>query len=135
MRERVRVQKSFVRPSLTKQADSKACDINNIMRRYEKDGVITHVNRYQGEYGNFLGVPEYHDAVNQVLAAENMFLSLPAKVRSRFNNDPAAFIDFAQTEGNRDELVALGLIPPKPPEPVKEVLDVRVVSPEPPKSS
>jgi phage internal scaffolding protein len=44
------------------------------------------------------------------MAAQDSFLALPAKVRARFDNDPALFVDFASDEANRDELKALGLL-------------------------
>jgi len=38
-----------------------------------------------------------------------MFNDLPSSIRSRFGNDPAAFLDFVQDENNADEMVKLGL--------------------------
>jgi phage internal scaffolding protein len=39
-----------------------------------------------------------------------MFNDLPSSIRSRFGNDPAAFLDFVNDEGNADEMIKLGLI-------------------------
>ena len=41
--------------SMTKQSFADECDINNIMKRYIKDGVVNHLNTYQGNYGDFTG--------------------------------------------------------------------------------
>jgi len=87
-------------------------DINRIMAKYERTGILTHVNRYAGEYGDFSGVPDYKSGVERVLAAEEMFMSLPAKIRDRFGNDPGNFIDFATDRGNIDEMRKMGLAPP-----------------------
>jgi phage internal scaffolding protein len=43
------------------------------------------------------------------MAAQDSFLALPAKIRSRFGNDPALFVEFASDEANKDEMKALGL--------------------------
>lgn len=115
------------RPSRTKQSFVKECDINSIMSRYEKDGVLVHFNRFQGNYGAFSDAPAFHDAMNKVLSAESMFMSLPASIRSRFGNDPAQFITFATNEANKDELRKLGLLKdvPAAPGPVR----VEVINP------
>lgn len=115
----------FTGPSLTKQEFKDECDINVIMKRYEKDGFLAHFNKYQGQYGDFLDAPEFHEAQNKVLVATEMFMSLPAAIRSRFDNDPGAFLDFVGDPANGKELVELGLAravdpdpaPPTPPAP------------------
>ena len=40
-------------PSRTKQAFKEECDVNNILRKYEKTGLITHVAAYKGRYEIF----------------------------------------------------------------------------------
>lgn len=103
----------------TQQHLAAETDVNAIMRKYEKTGVLTHVARYAGEYGDFSGVPDYQTGLNMVMAADEMFSSLPARIRDRFNNDPARFIAFATNADNLEELRKMGLAPelPKPPEP------------------
>lgn len=109
-RRRPRVQFATTGHSRAKQAFKDECDVNTIMRRFEQTGVIEHVNRYQGSYGDFTEVPEnYQAAVNQVIAAQDMFMSLPAKVRARFANDPGNFLAFVEDPNNADEMVSLGL--------------------------
>lgn len=114
-----RVKQHVGEESRTQQHMAGETDINNIMRKYEKTGILTHVSRYAGQYGDFSGVPDYKTGVELVMAADEMFMSLPAKIRDRFNNDPAQFIDFATDEENLEELRSMGLAPklPAPPEP------------------
>lgn len=95
--------------SRAKQQFADECDINNLMRKYEKGIALTHLNRYQGEYADVTGAVDYHEASNIVLAAQEAFSSLPAAVRKRFDNDPGQFMDFVSKEENREELVKLGL--------------------------
>lgn len=95
--------------SRTKQAFKAECDINTIMKRFERDGLLTHVAKFDGQYGDFTGAPEYHDAWNKILAADSMFLSLPAALRARFENDPGVFLEFVGNPANKQEMVALGL--------------------------
>lgn len=94
-------------------------DINRIMAKYNKTGILDHVSKYAGDYGDFSGVPDYRTALDKVASAQEMFMELPAVVRDRFGNDPAKFIEFATDPKNIDEMRSLGLAPqvPAPPEP------------------
>ena len=102
--------------TMTQQHMAEATDINNIMKRYEKDGIIDHVNQYQGEYGDFTVMPDFHTAMNKIIDAQEMFLTLPASIRDKFGNDPGAFVEFASDENNLDAMRELGLAPPAPKE-------------------
>lgn len=109
--------------SRAKQSFKDECDINNIMKKFEKTGVIEHVKQHGAKYGNFLASPQdYHSALNQVVQADRMFMSLPAKVRQAFDNDPGqllAAVDAARNgdADQLDRLTRLGLA--KPAEPAK----------------
>jgi len=96
--------------SRTKQAFKEECDINNIVKKYQKTQAITHTNSIQGQYGDFSNVNDYHDALNSVMAANDRFMALPSSIRARFSNDPAELIKFVSNESNYDEAIQLGLI-------------------------
>jgi len=106
---RVRTQLHFTSPSRTKQSFRDECDINHILKRWERDGVISHFNRFEGSYGDFSNFGDYHESINQVNRAQEMFMSLPSKIRSQFNNDPGRFVDFASNPANLDAMVDMGL--------------------------
>lgn len=91
-------------------------DINNIMSKYYKTGSITHLAGKAGQYGDFSDVTDYKTGLERILAADELFSSLPAKTRQRFSNDPAEFIEFATDPDNLDEMRKMGLAPPKAPE-------------------
>ncbi len=99
----------FTGPSRTKQSFRDECDINNILRQFNVTGQLP-VGSVQPQYGDFSGITDYQSALNAVMAAQDSFLALPAKLRARFDNDPALFVEFASDEANRDELKALGLL-------------------------
>jgi phage internal scaffolding protein len=99
----------FSKPSLTKQSFRDECDINNILRKFNVTGQLP-VGSVQPQYGDFSGITDYQSALNAVMAAQDSFLALPAKVRARFDNDPALFVEFASDEANKDEMKALGLL-------------------------
>lgn len=99
----------FTKPSRTKQADRDQCDINVIMAKYEQHRVVEHLNRFQGRYGDFTMAVDYQTALNSVMEAQSMFMSLPASVRLKFDNDAGRFLEFATDLRNQDELIKLGL--------------------------
>lgn len=125
--DRQRTKQHVGEESLTQQHMQAETDVNNIMAKYQKHQIITHVSKYAGEYGDFSGVPDYREGLERIMAAEEMFQSLPAKIRDRFANDPANFIEFATNAENLPELRKMGLAPPEA-EPPKPQL-VQVVEP------
>lgn len=105
-----RVFTPVVGVSMTKQSEKEKCDINKIMLQYNKTGLVTHIAKNRPQYQDLLGLGSYHDIMNQLIAAQDAFDSLPAKVRARFKNDPGELFDFVAKEENYDEAVQLGLI-------------------------
>lgn len=99
----------FTKPSRTKQSFRDECDINHILRQFNVTGQLP-IGSVQPQYGDFSGITDYQSALNAVMAAQDSFLQLPAKVRARFQNDPALFVEFASDEANKDEMKALGLL-------------------------
>ncbi len=108
-----RVQVFFEGTGRAKQSMRDECDINNIMSKYAKTGYVDHFARHGGDYG-FATSVSFHEAMNIVSKADQMFDELPSKARNRFHGDPAEFLDFVQNEDNLDEMRELGLAGPKP---------------------
>lgn len=107
---------SFSEPTRTKQSFKAECDINNIMKRYEKTGIIEHVAKRPPNYGDFSDVTDYQASVNKVMEAQEGFMRLPSKVRSRFQNDPGQFLEFMNNPINIEEMISLGLATARPGE-------------------
>lgn len=100
----------------TKQADKEACDINNILKRYEKTGQLPDMIREDGRYGDFSNPVTLQEAFEIVNRAEAQFMALSARVRERFGNDPVQMLEFCANSANVAEMVELGLAiaPPQP---------------------
>ena len=103
-------------PSRTKQSDADNCEINNIMAKYARTGAINHFNKHQGQYGDATG-HDFHTAMNIVTDAQEMFDDLPSKLRNKFANSPAEFLDFVQNEENIPQMAELGLLNTSPETP------------------
>lgn len=107
--ERTRLQTPVGSVTRTKQAFQEESDINVIMRKFYKTGLLTHVNQYQGDYSNLPDAVDLQTALNGMIAAQEAFDSLPAALRKRFNNEPLEFLAFVDDPANADELITLGL--------------------------
>lgn len=116
---------------ITKQADKDECDINVLMSHYTADQLAEHAAAYKGQYGDFTGDFDYQTALNRVKKTEEMFSTLPADVRQKYNNDPGEFVNFL-AEATPDQLKEAGLVPDDVP-PV-DVVDPTPPSPPPPES-
>jgi len=95
--------------TLAQQHFKDECDINNILRQFNITGLLPE-SPLSPRYGDFTGISDYQTALNQVIAAENEFMGLPAQIRSRFDNDPAKLIEFLENSENKDEAIKLGLV-------------------------
>ena len=101
--------------SQTKQCFKDECDVNRIISRYQRTGVLDHV-KYMADnsmsYGDFSGF-DFRESCDRVIRAEDMFNSLPSSLRFEFQNDPAKFLDFVSDEKNVPVMRKMGLLPPK----------------------
>ena len=95
--------------SKTQQQFKRECDINHLMAKYQKTGLMTHVNLYQGDYSDLTDLPDYQTSLNKVMDAQAAFDSLPSKIRAQFNNEPSLFLDFVSDSSNIDEMIEMGL--------------------------
>jgi len=99
----------------TEQRYAQECDINTLMAKYMRTGQLPEGIRV-GTYGDFAQVTNYFDAQMLVQTAEAQFMALPAKVRARFQNDPAQLLAFVHDPANRAEAQDLGLLASEGPQ-------------------
>lgn len=100
-------------PSLARQEFKDEADINFLLEKYGVLGitpsdvpVVTDVD--------FSEAPDFMTCMNLQRKAVESFESMPAKVRSRFGNDPVQFVEFCSDAENVDEMVKLGLAVKRP---------------------
>lgn len=116
----------FNEPSMTQQQFKDECDINKIMERYLKTGVLSDPLDQRGtpKYGEYAEIGDYMDHMNKVVEANEMFEALPASIRKRFNNNPADLVEFVMDANNRAEAELLGLVEKEVVEVVEKATDV-----------
>lgn len=103
--------------SMTEQSHAKACDVNRIVKRFEREGIRMeripgYVDLSGAKFGDFSDGSDYLHACNSVISANESFMALPSEIRSKFSNDPGAFLDFCSDPDNKDEMIKLGLMKP-----------------------
>lgn len=115
----VREAKPHVDPgiSMTVQSEAKAADINHIVSRHLGPGrSFKGVPQLPGAsrapmYGDFTSV-DFQAMHNAIADVDQQFHSLPARVRSRFRNDPYQVVRFVEDPANLHEAIKLGLMVP-----------------------
>lgn len=99
-------------PSRTVQADLIDSDINVIVARFNVTGMAPQGMRIP-EFADYEDVFDFQSAQNALIAAEQHFMALPAKVRAEFDNSPQEFLEFCSREENLPRMRELGLAIPE----------------------
>lgn len=118
-RRRPRVLSNIPTQSKTEQAHKADVNINTIMAKARRGQMVPQTQG--GLYGDFTGMPDFHEAQNRIQDAYNDFMRLPATMRKKFNNDPGYLLDFLNNPENESEAQQMGLIPMPVPEPAPVV--------------
>lgn len=111
-------QLGFELPTRTKESYAKDADINNIVARFLKTGELPENIRSGGWTSqDFTKAPEtFQQAMHIVHAAREQFMSLPAKLRDKFKNDPGQLESWLADPDNLEDSYKYGLrnrpIPP-----------------------
>lgn len=101
---------AFPEETLAQQHFKEQCDINRIVAQYAKTGLVPQ-SPATPMAEDFVGITDYHTAMNVIRRGDEAFSSLSADVREKFKNDAGRFVDFCLDPDNLDEVIALGLAP------------------------
>lgn len=96
----------------TVQSERKEADINSIIARFEKSGMVSLLNKSEPFYGDVSEFDGLQDAFIKVEEANKLFMGMSAEIRSRFGNDPVSMISFLADPANRKEAEDLGMVVP-----------------------
>lgn len=106
---------------ITKQSMKDECDIHNILRQYQKTGIIQHINQQQPIFDDLPDITDFQTSLSILDQAEQAFAALPSSIRDSFQNDPAELLRAIQDPGQRERLTELGILrapaAPRPPDP------------------
>ena len=105
--------------SLTQQSHATAADVRNIIKQYDRTGLIANVNKGIAQYGDYSEINEFSEAQQIVAKAKESFAELPSQIREQFSNNAGLFFEFATNPKNKEEMIRMGLA--KAPDTVVEV--------------
>lgn len=80
---------------MASQDDLRSSDINNILKRYDEEGILISPGQkvlQNMEFGDTTLYPDYETAMQLIQSVEDDFYNLPAEDRMQFGNDPRTFI-------------------------------------------
>lgn len=86
------------------------CDVNSIVEKARKSGLVTHLTSKKPIFRDVSNIPDYRAALDIVNSANESFSGLSSRVRERFSNDPEKMVLFLRDPSNYDEAVKLGLV-------------------------
>lgn len=102
-------------PGRTKQSFRDEVNVNTIVAKARKTGLLTYVNPRKPFYGDVSGLRSYQESLAIVRQADEMFMRMSGEIRARFSNDPYKMIAFLQDKRNLDEAVRLGMVTKREP--------------------
>lgn len=83
-------------------------DIKNILQKYGRTGMLP-IIKDEALYGDFSTVPDYQEAQNILIQANEQFNNLSSDLRKKFDNSPEEFLKFCTNKDNLEEMRELGL--------------------------
>lgn len=105
---------------LTKQSFADETDINKLLQRAQKTGTLSHLEKFEGQYGDFSDFDFFENQLTLVRGRE-MFDELPSELRREFQNQPGEFFAYVNNPANAGRLRELL---PALAEPGRQHLDV-----------
>lgn len=99
----------------TQQQFKDDCDINVLMARYERTGILPQGRDVPPQYADVSAL-DFTDAMNQIAMVNGVFSQLDARTRARFENNPEVMLEFIGDPANAAEAAKLGLLPEPPQE-------------------
>jgi len=115
---RVRVTKHCGPIERTKQSFKKECDVNNIVKTFNRTGILPSPNQRQPTYGDFSAAMELQEAINLSRQAQEDFAKLPSRIRELCGNSAVTYLEMLADEGAMSVLEKAGYRINKP-EPAK----------------
>lgn len=98
----------------TQQQFKDEVDINTIVERFGVTGETPPQMTFPNEQ-DFTEAFDFQTSMNVIVQAREAFMTLPAKTRARFQNDPQQFMEFVHNNENADEAIKMGLAIKRPP--------------------
>jgi hypothetical protein len=87
----------------TKQAFKDSADINKILKKAQKAGTLSHLQKHGAYYGDFADF-DFEEAKFAVARAVSIFEELPSELRREFDHNPGQFFAYVNDPANAGRL-------------------------------
>ncbi len=98
--------KKYTKHGKTKQSQKDETDINKLLERSARTGALSHLDQFQGQYGDFLGY-DFEAHINTIAEGQSIFEHLPAEVKREFDQSAQKFFEYVTNPDNKDRLPEL----------------------------
>lgn len=92
----------------TEQHYKDDCDINVIIKRF---GAGAKATPQDPGFYTIDRETDYQQSLNFIDEGKRAFLTVPAELRARFDNNPSRFIEYMRDEKNHEEARRFGILP------------------------
>lgn len=93
----------------TQQHFRDECNINQIIAKYNKTGIIQHVSRNRQRFGEFMDLADHAINLDKVAKAQQSFDQLPSAIRNEFGNSITGFFEFIKKPQNKQQCIDWGI--------------------------
>lgn len=103
--------------SLTQQQFKEDADINVIVERFARTGVLVDpatIGSRVADFPAYHGLSDYHELQTNIAEANEMFFDLPSHIRERLGNDPSVMLDVLLDPAQRPLAIELGFYSASP---------------------
>lgn len=83
----------------TIQEQAQATDINHILERYQRTGLIDHLAKHEPQYGEFAAY-DFQANQNMIAKITQTFEELPSTTRKQFDNNVELFMEYISVPEN-----------------------------------
>ena len=110
MEKRLNVQIDCSKPVMTDQSYKNSCDINNIMKQYQKTKLLPSVREHLARYIDNTQVMPLEEAHAKIQHAQALFYELPSEIRKLMDNNPLKMQEVLENPVYKDLLVKTGVL-------------------------
>lgn len=105
-----RVQIETDKKSKVDHSMSKMLNINSIMDKYSKTGVLPQFKQKVAQYMDTTEIPSYMEAHELITGAHELFMEFPSDIRKLMDNDPANMEAVLNNPEYKDLLIDRGIL-------------------------
>lgn len=110
----------------TRQEDAASADVNAVLARVMRGVVPLPEPLTEQVFADVSQIGDFRSAMEVVTRADSAFRQLDAKVRTAFDNEPAAFVDAFHSKEGLAKLAELGVVTIRDPEAEQDAAEAAV---------